>query len=124
MNKLFIDNEKIILNNKNILLRVDYNVPINDNKITDTNRIDNTFETINFLFDNKKVNNIIILSHLGRPKGKINYDYTLKPVYEYLKTKLSNKVFFNTLYDSFDFNKNNNHSILLLENIRFYPERK
>ena len=124
MNKLFIDNEKIILNNKNILLRVDYNVPINDNKITDTNRIDNTFETINFLFDNKKVNNIIILSHLGRPKGKINYDYTLKPVYEYLKTKLSNKVFFNTLYDSFDFNKNNNHSILLLENIRFYPEEE
>ena len=62
-----IINEKN-LNNKKILLRLDLNVPINRGKITDTTRIDKILPTLNFLI--KKKAKIIILSHIGRPKGK------------------------------------------------------
>ena len=57
------------LNNKKILLRLDLNVPLEKGKITDTTRIDKILPTLNFLI-NKKAK-IIILSHVGRPKGKI-----------------------------------------------------
>ena len=57
------------LNNKKILLRLDLNVPLDRDKITDTTRIDKILPTLNFLIgENAK---IIILSHIGRPKGKI-----------------------------------------------------
>ena len=65
-------NEKYIneknLNNKKILLRLDLNVPIHKNKITDTTRIDKILPTLNFLIKEKA--KIIVLSHVGRPKGK------------------------------------------------------
>ena len=63
-----IKNE-IHLNGKKILLRLDLNVPLENGKITDTTRIDKIIPTINFLL--KKNAKIIILSHMGRPKGKI-----------------------------------------------------
>ena len=56
------------LNNQIVLLRLDLNVPILDGKITDTNRIDKIIPTINFLLSKKA--KIIIISHVGRPKGK------------------------------------------------------
>ena len=74
-----IINEKN-LNNKKILLRLDLNVPINRGKITDTTRIDKILPTLNFLIkDNAK---IIILSHVGRPKGKIVKELSLEPIRE------------------------------------------
>ena len=57
------------LNKKKILLRLDLNVPLKDSKITDTTRIDKIIPTLNFLIKEKA--KIIILSHIGRPKGKI-----------------------------------------------------
>ncbi len=57
------------LNNKKILLRLDLNVPLERDKITDTTRIDKILPTLNFLIKEKA--KIIILSHVGRPKGKI-----------------------------------------------------
>ena len=54
---------------KKVLLRLDLNVPLNNGKITDTTRIDKILPTINFLLKND--NKIIILSHVGRPKGKV-----------------------------------------------------
>ena len=63
-----IINEKN-LKNKKILLRLDLNVPLERDKITDTTRIDKILPTLNFLI--KEKSKIIILSHVGRPKGKI-----------------------------------------------------
>ena len=56
------------LNNKKILLRLDLNVPLDDGKIADTTRIDKILPTLNFLINQNS--KIIILSHVGRPKGK------------------------------------------------------
>ena len=56
------------LNQKKILLRLDLNVPLKQGEITDETRIDKILPTINFLL--KKNSKIIIISHIGRPKGK------------------------------------------------------
>ena len=69
-----IINEKN-LNNKKILLRLDLNVPLERDKITDTTRIDKILPTLNFLI--KEKSKIIILSHVGRPKGKIVKELSL-----------------------------------------------
>ena len=58
------------LNGKKIILRLDFNVPLNKQKITDTNRIDKIIPTLDFLINNKA--KILILSHVGRPKGQSN----------------------------------------------------
>ena len=84
-----IINEKN-LNNKKILLRLDLNVPLERNKITDTTRIDKILPTLNFLIKEKA--KIIILSHVGRPKGKIVKELSLKPICEELQNKLKKKV--------------------------------
>ena len=57
------------IENKRVILRLDLNVPIKNGKITDTNRIDKVMPTLEFLL--KKKAKIIIISHVGRPKGKI-----------------------------------------------------
>jgi phosphoglycerate kinase len=68
------------IKNKNILMRVDYNVPYNkEGEISDKSRIESTIPTINYLQE-KEVNNIILISHLGRPDGKVNMKYSLKQV--------------------------------------------
>ena len=71
-----ISNEKN-LESKKILLRLDLNVPLEDGKISDTTRIDKILPTLNFLIHHKT--KIIILSHVGRPKGKRvkeNFEYS------------------------------------------------
>ena len=73
---------------KKVLLRADFNVPIKEGIITDDNRIKEELPTINFLLD--KGASIILMSHLGRPDGEFNMDYSLKPVYEKLKQLLPN----------------------------------
>ena len=66
------------MEDKKILLRLDLNVPINRGKITDTTRIDKILPTLNFLIKEKA--KIIILSHVGRPKGKIVKELSLEPI--------------------------------------------
>ena len=66
------------LNGKKILLRLDLNVPLKNGIITDQTRIDKILPVINFLL--KKKSKILIISHVGRPKGKINKDLSLKPI--------------------------------------------
>ena len=84
-----IINEKNLINKK-ILLRLDLNVPLERDKITDTTRIDKILPTLNFLIKEKA--KIIILSHVGRPKGKIVEELSLKPICEELQNKLRKKV--------------------------------
>ena len=78
------------LNQKKVLLRLDLNVPLDNGKITDTTRIDKILPTINFLL--KSEAKIIILSHVGRPKGKIINELSLKPICEDLKNKLNENI--------------------------------
>ena len=113
------------IKNKIILLRLDLNVPILKGKISDTNRIDKIIPTINFLLSKKA--KIIIISHIGRPKGKTIEKLSLKPIASFLELKIKKKVSLlkkkvSQLEKSEIFN--NNEEIILLENIRFYPEEE
>jgi len=114
------------LNNKNVLLRLDLNVPLKNSLITDSTRIDKILPMINFLIKNNS--KIIIISHIGRPKGKINKDLSLRPICEYFEQKINKKVkLINE--DIFKLNKNNlfkdpKDQIIVLENIRFYSEEE
>ena len=74
------------IENKSVILRLDLNVPIKNGKITDTNRIDKVMPTLEFLL--KKKAKIIIISHVGRPKGKISRELSLKPICENLQDQL------------------------------------
>ena len=77
------------LNNKKILLRLDLNVPLVDGKITDTTRIDKIIPTLKFLISQNT--KIIIISHVGRPKGEVVNKLSLRPICDDLKIKLSKK---------------------------------
>ena len=120
-----IINEKN-LNNKKILLRLDLNVPLEKDNITDTTRIDKILPTLNFLI--KENAKIIILSHVGRPKGKIVKELSLEPIRKELQNKLGKKVKLITEnikeIKSKSFLNNYNDEILILENIRFYSEEE
>ena len=114
------------LNNKKVLLRLDLNVPLKDGKILDTTRIDKILLTLNFLI--KKKAKIIIISHIGRPKGKIDKSLSMLPVCHYLKKKLNKEI---ELVDERIFNfgsnfifKKENDKIIFLENIRFYEQEE
>ena len=114
------------IKNKNIILRLDLNVPIINGKITDTNRIDKIIPTLNFLI--KKKARIIIISHVGRPSGKIVKELSLEPLLLCIKSKIKKEVsllkenIFNLKKE--DIFKNSIDGLVLLENIRFYPEEE
>jgi len=114
------------LKQKKVLLRLDLNVPLNNGKITDTTRIDKILPTINFLLKNDA--KIIILSHVGRPKGKIIKELSLKPICEDLKKKLNENINLITKnlkeIDSKNLFINQDEKIVMLENLRFYKEEE
>ena len=114
------------LNEKRVLLRLDLNVPLKNGMITDQTRIDKILPVINFLL--KKKSKIIVISHVGRPKGKINKDLSLKPICENLEKKINQKI--NLIKDNILELKRDNlfrdskEQIIFLENIRFYEEEE
>ena len=114
------------IENKCVILRLDLNVPIKNGKITDSNRIDKVMPTLEFLF--KKKAKIIIISHVGRPKGKIVKELYLELISLYFKNKIKKEVsllkenIFNLNKE--DIFKNSNDELVLLENIRFYTEEE
>ena len=116
--------ENLNIEGKRVLLRVDFNVPINDGSITENSRIEKVLPTIKFLI-NKKAK-IIIIAHLGRPKGKIVPELTLKPIAKKLSYYLNQDVvFLNESIGSLviqNSKKIPNGKIMLLENIRFHKE--
>ena len=79
---------------KKCLVRVDFNVPMKDGKITDENRINGALPTIKYLIDHKA--KVILCSHMGKPKGQVVAKYSLKPVAERLSEILGQKVTFAT----------------------------
>jgi phosphoglycerate kinase len=123
INKL---DENLNIEGKRVLLRADFNVPINDGAITENSRIKKVLPTIKFLI-NKKAK-IIIIAHLGRPKGEIVPELTLKPIAKKLSNYLNQDVvFLNESIGSLviqNSKKIPNGKIMLLENIRFYKEEE
>ncbi|MDA9071520.1 phosphoglycerate kinase [Candidatus Pelagibacter sp.] len=114
------------LNQKKVLLRLDLNVPLSNGKITDTTRIDKIIPTINFLLKNNA--KVIILSHVGRPKGKVINELSLKPICESLKNKLNQNIRLISKnikeVKSADLFDTPDEQIVILENLRFYEEEE
>lgn len=114
------------LNGKKVLARFDFNVPLDGTTITDSTRIDSCLETIQHLLKSgaKKV---VLMSHLGRPKGKVNQAYSLEPVATYLAEKLNEEV---TLTESCTDSGIKtllglpNTKIILLQNLRFHADEE
>jgi len=118
--------DQVNLNEKIILLRLDLNVPLRNGIIKDQTRIDKILPIINFLI--KKKSKILVISHIGRPKGKINNDLSLEPVCKSIEKKINQKVklvkenIFKLKKE--DLFKNSKDQIIFLENIRFYEEEE
>ena len=111
---------------KKVLVREDFNVPLNEGKITDDTRIIEALPTINYLISQGAA--VIIMSHLGRPGGERKEELSLRPVAEYLDKVIESKVSF--AFDCVGPEAKNSASklqggnILVLENTRFHPEEK
>ena len=120
MEKIKEFNENVDIENKKVILRSDFNVPILKDVIQDKTRIDLSIPFIKSLLKRKA--KLLLISHLGRPKSDKDKNYSLKPVFEYLQKKIDNKIYF---YSDKITNKTkekisflNNSEIIFFENIR------
>ncbi|MBS6928109.1 MAG: phosphoglycerate kinase [Finegoldia magna] len=114
--------------NKRVLVRVDFNVPIKEGIITDTNRIEASLTTIKYLIDNNA--KVILMSHLGRPKGEPKPEFSLKPVAQKLSEMIGQDVKFidsdKVVDDSVieESKKLQPKEIMLIQNTRFRKEEE
>ena len=114
------------LNKKIVMLRLDLNVPFKNGLIADETRINKIIPIIDFLI--KEQSKVIIISHIGRPKGKVVNELSLKPVCENIEKKINRKIRL-VKEDIFKLKKKDlfedpNDQIVFLENIRFYKEEE
>ncbi|MFA6582831.1 MAG: phosphoglycerate kinase [Elusimicrobiaceae bacterium] len=114
------------LRNKNVLVRVDYNVPIKDGKVADDKRIAATVKTVKYLLDNNC--RVTLMAHLGRPKGNVAPEFSLKPVVASIEKLMGAKVHFAPTCVGPEADKvvdaAKKGEIVLLENLRFHPEEE
>ncbi len=117
----------IDLKNKTVLVRVDFNVPQDANlDITDDTRIRSTLPTLKYILE-QGAKKLVIMSHLGRPDGKVAAKYSLKPVAARLKELLGQSVLFlndcvgSNIKQDIDKSK---EKVILLENLRFHAEEE
>lgn len=124
MDKLTLHDIKV--DGKKVLMRVDFNVPIENGKITDDNRIIQALPSIKHVVDNGGL--LILTSHLGRPAGRPDPELSLRPVAEHLKSLVDSNVYFaedciggkaQRVIEKAGFG-----NIVVLENVRFHPEEK
>ena len=124
MDKINFFPTNLDVQNKKIILRLDLNVPLKDKVIEDYTRIDLCLPFIKRLIGKKA--KIIIISHLGRPKGNKDPALSLMPIYKYLKKKLQTNVYFfmgkfdDEVKDKFSHLKEG--EVILIENIRYFRE--
>lgn len=117
--------DKFDCKGKKCLVRVDFNVPLNDkNEITDDIRIVQSLKTIDKILNDGGLP--ILMSHLGRPKGERNEKYSLKPVADYLSKKYKVVFVDDCIGEKVKESISNspNGAIVLLENLRFYKEEE
>ena len=111
---------------KKCLVRVDFNVPVADGKVTDDNRILGALPTIRYLTEHGA--KVILCSHLGRPKGQVQKKYSLQPVAEKLAEVLHQPVVLTETTVGADaeqaVNAMKDGDVVLLENVRFCPEEE
>lgn len=112
---------------KKVLVRLDFNVPLDESGvITDDRRIREALPTIKYLMEHNA--KVILMSHMGRPKGKFNMKYSLKPVAERLSERLNTKVALapDVIGDEVTamVNSLKDGEVMLLENVRFYEEEE
>ncbi len=116
--------ENLDVNNQKVILRLDLNVPLKNKVIQDDTRIALCLPFIKKLIEKKA--KIIIISHLGRPKGVRVPELSLMPIYKYLKKSLQTNVFFfmgnldEEVKDKFSHLKES--EVMLIENIRYFKE--
>jgi phosphoglycerate kinase len=117
--------QELDLRDRTVFLRVDFNVPIEQGRITETHRIQSALPTLQLILEQAK--KLVIASHLGRPDGKIMPQYSLKPVREYLELSLKQPVVLAP--DSIGpevelLVQDPNQRVVLLENLRFHQEEE
>ncbi len=107
-------------NGKRVLVRVDYNVPLDEGEIADDTRIRASLPTIHSLLD-KGASQVILMSHLGRPKGEVKPEFSLQPIAKRLEQLLGESVSF---VDNCTGDVPIEARVVLLENLRFYSGEK
>ena len=118
--------QNLVLKGKKVIVRVDLNVPMKNGSITEVSRIIKILPTLKLLI--KKEAKIIILSHIGRPKGKAVKGMSLEPISKKLSDLLNIEILFNkneiNKKTLIEINKIPDGSIMMMENIRFYEEEE
>ena len=118
--------QNLVLKGKKVIVRVDLNVPMKNGSITEVSRIVKILPTLKLLIE--KEAKIVILSHIGRPKGKVVSEMSLEPISKKLSDLLKKEVLFNKNKINektfFEINKISDGSIMMMENIRFYEEEE
>jgi len=116
------------VNGKKCIVRCDFNVPMKEGKITDDNRISAAMPSVKYLLENGAA--VILMSHLGRPKGQANPEFTLAPVAERISELLGQEVIFAASDTVIDENVKAQAmalkpgQLMLLENVRFRAEEE
>lgn len=118
--------EDIDVEGKKVLVRCDFNVPLQNGVITDDKRVRESLKTIKYLISHNA--KVILMSHLGRPKGEFKPEFSLKPVRDLLAKLLNQDVKLAKDVigeDAENLVKNiNNSEVILLENVRFHKEEE
>ncbi|XP_075545372.1 phosphoglycerate kinase isoform X1 [Dermacentor variabilis] len=119
--------KELDVKDKRVIIRVDFNVPLKDGKITNNQRIVAALDTIKYVLD-KGAKSVVLMSHLGRPDGHVDMKFTLAPVAEELKQLLKRDIKFLPDCVGPETEKacaNPPHgSVFLLENLRFHVEEE
>ena len=119
--------EDVDLRGKRVLCRVDFNVPIKDGRIGDDTRIQAALDTINYILAQEGAS-LVLMSHLGRPKGKVVPEHSLKPVARRLSELLHREVLMASDCVGPEVEKQAGAlkagQVLLLENVRFHKEEE
>ena len=115
----------LALTGRRVFIRVDFNVPIENGRITDDTRIRAALPTIKYALEQRAT--VILASHLGRPKGKPKPEFSLKPVADHLASLLTRPVAFASDCigpQAAAAVESNRGGVILLENLRFHPEEE
>ena len=117
--------EDLDLRDKTVFLRVDFNVPIEQGRITESHRIESALPTLRLILDGAK--KLVVASHLGRPDGKVVTKYSLRTVRDYLEQSLKEPVLLARDCIGPEVQRavqDPNFRVVLLENLRFHKEEE